>query len=386
MPRTIFELPSLALWLQQLAGILPLSALIEFIDLANKLHIYELSGLVPLWNWPVTPAGARLLLSSEDITGVCCLDHVGRSAVLHCIDGRYGDWYPCSTPSTTRLCVSTRKVSIVVKNDSINMQNERGRKQNLDIFDAMRLGPPSMIRPNSLFSSAFIRYRLVSTIGWLCCVGVAIVSLMAGLYIGCGYLLLVLLTGICVRFTHGGKPRRLLDERPAPYARMVIATDSLNGSEWWAFYGGSYLLNSLLNKPLYRTDTTPTPKLLRFALRLLIVGQWVLAVGSCALQNWNALVISFWIICCALMNVYAYPPEERVQDWLRYDLNIVLERIHTEFSSRRSMLSALAYLNPDSAHTKWIDPILASSEDRSRWESALLAYMESGKLPVVSSL
>jgi hypothetical protein len=54
--------PHLPAWAQQLAGLVPLSALIEFIDIGMKLHLFELAGSVALWNWPVTPAGAKLLL------------------------------------------------------------------------------------------------------------------------------------------------------------------------------------------------------------------------------------------------------------------------------------------------------------------------------------
>jgi hypothetical protein len=35
---------------------------------------------------------------------------------------------------------------------------------------------------------------------------------MTRLYIAAAYLLLMLLTGLLASFTHGGKPRRLLDE------------------------------------------------------------------------------------------------------------------------------------------------------------------------------
>ena len=93
MKFPIPPLPPLAPWLQQLAGILPLCALIEFIDNATKLHVFQLNRSVPIWNWPVTPAGARLLLSSGGLSAdeACHLDQAGQSPVLHCIDGRYGD-------------------------------------------------------------------------------------------------------------------------------------------------------------------------------------------------------------------------------------------------------------------------------------------------------
>jgi hypothetical protein len=57
-----------------------------------------------------------------------------------------------------------------------------------------------------------------------------------------------------------------------------------------------------------------------------------------------------------------------------------VKRIQVQFSTRRSLLSALVFLNPDTQqrNTKWIDPILKQSEDREKWESALLEYIRSG--------
>jgi hypothetical protein len=138
-----------------------------------------------------------------------------------------------------------------------------------------------------MFGAHSVRYWFVSAVGWLCWTGATTVGLMARLYIAAANPLLMPLTGLLASSTHGGKPRWLLDERPSPFSRMVVttSTSSLNGSDWWAFYGGSVTVNSLLNKPLYRAGITPAPRLLRPLLQLLIGGQWVLAVGSCALQD-----------------------------------------------------------------------------------------------------
>jgi len=389
-------LPSLSLWLQQLAGILPLTALIEFIDLATKLHVFELGGAVSLWHWPVTPAGARLLLSSRENTDACCLDHIENCTILHCIDGRYGDNYPSSTPTTTRLCVSTREVAIRVENDSPNMKAEGGRKQKLEVVLLTQLQPtflsnladPLVSKQPSSFLRRYVRglsaysvkYRIVAGVGWACWIGATIVSFMARLYVAGAYLLLMPLTGLLVRITHGSAPRHLLDERSSDFQRMVVATSSMNGSDWFAFYGGSYTVNSLLNKPLYRVGVAPISTIIKILLRVLIGGQWVLIVGSCALQDWNALVISMWLTFCLLISTFAYPPESSVRDWLRYSCNISVERIQAEFSTRRSMLSAMIYLNPDSIErrTKWIDPILADTAERREWESAVLRFIADG--------
>ena len=121
-------------------------------------------------------------------------------------------------------------------------------------------------------------------------------------------------------------------------------------------------MNSLLIKPLYRAGITTVPRLLRPLLQLLIGGQWMLAVGSCVLQDWSSLLISFWLAFCVCASTYAYPPESGVQDWLQYHCNLSITHVQAEFSSRRSMLSAMLYLNPDSKErrTDWITPLLAA--------------------------
>jgi hypothetical protein len=143
----------------------------------------------------------------------------------------------------------------------------------------------------------------------------------AVLYIAAAYLLLMPQIGILVYFTRGGKPRWLLRERVCPYARLVVATGSANGSDWWEFYGGSYTLNSLLNKPLYRNGNTRASRLLRVLLQIIILSQWVLVAGS---KYWNALLISFLILFCACVSTYVYSPEESMQDWLWINCNVVI--------------------------------------------------------------
>jgi hypothetical protein len=63
-------------WLPQVAGILPLSALLDFIDVPRKLHVFQLVGGVPLWSWPITPSGSRLF---HNATQPPCLDRYGSS-------------------------------------------------------------------------------------------------------------------------------------------------------------------------------------------------------------------------------------------------------------------------------------------------------------------
>ena len=338
-----------------------------------KLHLYELTGRVLLWNWPLTPAGARLLLSSEDTEDTCCLDRPSRSLILHCIDGKYGDVYACSAPTTTRLCFSAECDVVPLRNESSNLIAMTARRQKLNVVGVTQ-GEADLAHGTRSFTS---RYWIFSASGWLFWVTIIVVTAMAGLYYGLIYLINMPVTGMVVRLTHGYKGRQIISPEYSSPHRLVIVSGSLNASEWWAFYGKSGLINAIVNKPLYRKTKTTASRLLRWVTQLLIARLWILAIDSCALQDWNALFISLWISLCGLESIYGCPPEDIVRDWLHHDCNLVLSQYPVTFSTRRAMLSALIYMSPDSKDrcTKWIDPILTDAQDRREWEAAILLHM-----------
>ena len=138
-----------------------------------------------------------------------------------------------------------------------------------------------------------------------------LVCFMSRLYAASVYLLLMPLRRLVVSFTHAGKPWRLIDERPI---RLKVATSSLNVTNWLAFYGESNALNSLLSKSLVCVATNSTSGSLRLLLQLLIAGQWALALGSCPLQDRNALIVSFRIGFCTIMASYACSPAKAARD------------------------------------------------------------------------
>ena len=373
-----FDPPQLANWAQQLAGILPFSALIDFVDIEAKLHITELNTSVCLWNWPVTPSGARLLLSNEDSEHACSLDRVQHSATLHCLDGRYGDHYPSSTPTTTRLCIQGTSVDKTIPNESLHHRDPAPRRQKLEILQIShrQCEDPGKGHKENVFRGVFKKYSLLSTAGWILWFAAVAFSLFSRLYFALLYLICMPLTGLTIRTIYGSAPRQLTDNHPSQYRRLVVATESLNGSRWWGFIGSNFTINSLLNKPLYQRGAASEPlqRPLKALLTLFIASQWVLAIGACASQGWDALIITMWIGLCAVVTNYGYPVKTCVRDWLQHQCGLETRRIVAEFSCRRSLLSALVYLNPDSAEgrTDWIDPVLKPCDDRRSWEAALL--------------
>ncbi|CBF75900.1 hypothetical protein AN3553.2 [Aspergillus nidulans FGSC A4] len=380
----LFWLPPLPEWAAQLVSILPLCALIEFSEEALKLHVFELAGLIPLWSWPVSPKGARLLLSSDNSIDACCLDRPGASPELHCMDGKYGDHYPSSAAATTRLYLSAQSITKRVSNPFEKNPN-LSRRQKLDLY-LVRPMPTSqsglwILRGwEKLHGVVSPRYATSALTGWMLWLAILILSLVSGTYLGFAYLLLMPITGTAASLLLGGQARNLLaSENPGTEDRLVVVTDSLNGGSWSAYYGPKDPINALLNRPLLRPTRPSHPHLLRWIIRLCVSTQWILLIVSSALQGWDAAVVTAWTAFCALFVTYIYPPERAAADWLRFNCGLAISRIRTAFTTRRPLLSALAYINPDRDQTAWMDPILAKAEERTQWEKAMFELIATGQ-------
>lgn len=421
-------LPALNGWLANAAGILPLSAFISFADVSTNLHLYDLYGSLPLWTWGMTPAGARLLFASladpEATFSGCYLDRAENTMPVHCIDGRWGDVYASSSSHTVRLCVSacSRVAKMVTAQARGTLGSKSGVRQGrpltLEVIRVKKLLPtagealphlasgntprrvPGWDKPklshwlhflvHNYFTqqhSNSLRLQLISVFCWLAWATLVVISVITQQYISVAYLATVVATGIAIGFGdgHHAGPRRLLDSRDEAHPRLVVTSNNMNSVRWTAFLGGHKLVDSLLNKPLY--STSPSTILdrqgglpVRVFLQLLIAAQWSLIVAACAMQDWSALLISAWVAICAFCSA-CYTPEDIIREWLRIN-GLCLEKAEVIMSNRRVMLSALVALNPDQSSPKgnwrWIDPILAPSDDRTDWEQELDHVLQQG--------
>jgi hypothetical protein len=428
---TLIDYPDIPRWAQALASIIPLSALIEFVDVKTSIHVEELRGRsVPFWCWPIPPAGARVLLSNERTASDCLLDQPSRSQGLSCIDGRAGNQYPCSAPTTTRLWADHQKTSITIENNYPTMDNDGRREQVLRAFqvreekkgeelaagqngeelasdqngEMLALGQEDVEKlasaqtseiptrgPNkevakktgivqnfTTFSRSHRpRYIVLWCVGSILWVGLVIVALMGGLYIAGTYLLLMPLTNIVVGYTHGTSPREpVIRSQNGAFPRLIIAAGSENAPFWYAFDGHQTLLNGLLNISLKRTQTLPARPLGLVLLRVLILGQWAMVLASCAREGWDAFIVSIWTILCIFMNAYGYPVHTAAKDWLKRDCKLKVKVVETKVSSRYALLFALAVINPDTREDKtdWMDSIVKDDIERRYMWATMIIY------------
>ncbi|KAN0083796.1 hypothetical protein V8E54_002884 [Elaphomyces granulatus] len=373
------------LWVGELGGILPLSALIDFVEIPPKLHILEL-------------AGAREKFASRD----CYQDRFGNAVALEVLDGRYGDRYFASSPETLRLVLGAYPI-VEVKNDHQNMDGNDLRIQNLEVVHVSRRDPnlqssssPSiwrqvLIDPWRVTSPLYLATVLV---GWMLLICTIAMSAFFQTWISFTFLLLVPVTGVVVFYLYGSQPRRLLVEKESGYVRLLVVAEHMNSADWLVIYGESTIVNSLVNRPLKLNGPRLLPvtiTALRILLRLLILGQWGLALGAAATKNWNSYFICFWIAFTIFSHAFLITPKRGAKTWSEFQVNLKVERYGTRVSSRRTLLNTIVALNPDTFGVKdgapdmakfydqgmkWVDPILKSSDERKTWEKATLEAMK----------
>ncbi|KAF2716587.1 hypothetical protein K431DRAFT_202576, partial [Polychaeton citri CBS 116435] len=374
-------------WVSQLAGILPLSALVDFLDAPRVFHLFQLRRKIPFWCWPITPQASRLLLTYDDQSAPCWLDQPGNSQAQVCLDGRYGDSYPAASPETLRMCL--RAISCeLIPNDHPNIQSETGKRPQLLELVVLKLsagnecGAVSRIWAHA--TSQETCHRIVAWLGWLLWSGLLVLAGFASCWVALSFLLVVVASGITVYVTHSDEPRALALREHSTYKRMVITADHLNSTKWTIFYGDSDLVNSLLNWQLLswrnRFNLKHT-RALDVLLRTCLFAQWALAIAAAAKQGFDSYIIVVWILLCILSINFVFCSERSASVWLEQQAGISLSRYSATLSSRRALLNTLLALNPDTfsaAHgtLMWLDQILKPGAERSMWLEAT-SYFQS---------
>lgn len=407
-------------WLSELFAILPLAVFLDFIDISRKLHIFQLVGAVPVWSWPVTPAASRILFAGRSDEGFegddddrqpspCHLDAYGESPQWMAIDGRHGDHYVVANSETVRRCISASP-SHLIPNKHVNMQNKDARVHQLEIIRVTKTSSSARSANNGSLPSinrsldtwrrhSTTRFVVVSGLGRVLMALLITAAIVLDYPWGATFLTSICLTGFMVHLLHGRQHRRLVHDSPSGTERMIIVSENSSTTSWKAFYGDSATLKSLLSLPLRPEPLHMTPafrRALRLVLRILILTQWATAVGAAAKRDWDSVFIFLWIVFSVATDGSILTPAAGARAWMRSHAGIAIERYRLKLSSRRSLLSSLLALNPDTAplspdfdkysdtHSEmqgqqgldapsqmgWLDPLLRDSPARKRWEEA----------------
>lgn len=196
-------------WVGSLANILPLSALVDFLNTPQALHVYQLTGLIPLWCWIITPSASRLLISQLWTSDFCFLDNFGHTQSLDCLDCRWGDCYPMANPETVRMCLKNIQAA-TLPNKHQNMLRKDIRRHTLEIILVKR------DTQTSRRTQLPLGYILSSAFGWSIWVGLTIFTGLFHWYWAVGFLVNMPLTGIIISLFYSPGPRQ------CEYAQVLV--------------------------------------------------------------------------------------------------------------------------------------------------------------------
>ncbi|KAI1090944.1 hypothetical protein F5B19DRAFT_460945, partial [Rostrohypoxylon terebratum] len=288
--------------------------------------------------------------------------------------------YNAASPKTLQLCLETSPRT-EVDNDHPNMLEDNPRPQNLTVVHVSRLDGAGKSRSSRILSSA-------SIFGWILLLGLTVAMIILKCYISVAFLLIMPATGVSIYITRGGDKPTLRVTCGSNYNRLVVAALHMNETDWLAFYGETTLVNALLNRPLrVKRFSRANRWVFSISLRILVLGQWSLAIGAASTQSWDAYIITFWILLCILSNLFVFSTHRCCGNWLEKSAGFRLKRIEAKLSSRRALLNTLVALNPDTvpydpttmqdihdgpfpSSLTWMDPILKTCAQRTMWEEA----------------
>ncbi|KAF4554110.1 Hypothetical protein D9617_5g069860 [Elsinoe fawcettii] len=250
-----------------------------------------------------------------------------------------------------------------------------------------KLGVIKVTRSTHEKHGSNIMYRASSISGWVLLVAVLIFACLMQFWLLVSFLLVVCTTGFLISVTFGSRLRQVNVPYSTNQNRLVVAARHMNETEWQAFYGESRVVNSLLNWPLLVQGQPRSQHMnvvLYWCLRILILSQWMLAIGAAASKGWEAFGIIGWIVLCLFCHNFIFTPSRCAGWWLRHTSGVQVERYNLSLSSRRALLNTLMALNPDTLSKSsisvtglaelhheallWIDPILKKCQSRTEWE------------------
>jgi hypothetical protein len=169
--------------------------------------------------------------------------------------------------------VASKSNQAIKKKKNTSLQPEFRRFQILHILDCAgpaNRQPPKTARLGS--TSLLIIFEFVVLISLL---GVCIVTVLFGLYGTATAVLITVLFRISRQLIHIDRPSGYLANEPnAPTACMLVALHE-NASIWYLYQGSRSVVDTLLNKPMIQSITSPLSVWLPQTLRALEILQLV---------------------------------------------------------------------------------------------------------------
>ncbi|RYP49709.1 hypothetical protein DL768_004645 [Monosporascus sp. mg162] len=395
IPRFLPVSPSTLALIFEWAALLPL-----VIYLAGGHFSYQLVGRTALASRIGTgffpPLGVLAAISdfmsgSADFIDRACSISEDRRTVW---DANWGSVFPCANGSASDILtkqavrgvplvpIGEEALGIDVKDNSgtkwkeqrvtANEKNEtpktqHRRYQTLYILDCPNPPQDAPIPRAIPFTSISLSIALESLI-LLSILGLISLTILYGLYGTAACLVVTFFFRLSRRLVRVTRPGGYLTSNEKIPACMLVAIHE-NASTWYLYCGSRAVVDTLLNKPMIHSITSPLGAAFPFFLRALGALQLIAMTFVAAQKGWDGVALLALITAAWATNSLCYSEDRLARSWMRRE-GVSMEVRGYRFGGRTAMLGAIQLLKSEKV-TLWMDGILAPSPRREVWLARL---------------
>ncbi|KAM3076883.1 hypothetical protein ACMFMG_003648 [Clarireedia jacksonii] len=313
--------------------------------------------------------------SSDFLDQACSISELRRTVW----DANWGSVFPCANGSASDILTKTairgitrtkipdynpsdldggpsEKLPTVVSIERARFKMNHRRPQTLYILDCSR--NTGGYRSSSRLSSSDLPFSCEILL-LLTLLGLSTLTAMFGLYGTAACIVIGLLFRISMC---------LNNESPGLTGCMLVAIHE-NASTWYLYQGSRDIIDTLLNKPMIQSLTSPFGAALPLFLRLLSACQIFTMAYVAAQKGWDGVGLLVVICAAMIFDRLCYSDNRLAHLWLRREGVDVRARCF-EFGSRTAMIGAIQVLKKNDV-VSWMDDILVPAERRDAWLARL---------------
>lgn len=381
------------------AALLPLA-----VYLASNGHVHEIVGRISLLGsikvsfFP--PIGVLYRIASLLENGPDFLDRANSIGELRRTvwDANWGSIFTCANGATSdilseasllgvrvseipqlQLIPNTSSVSKMRATSSgkysiINEQTESRYRRN-QLLHVIDCSYTQKSEEKSKVPSSFWNWKgffdLVEIILLLLTPGLGALAILFGLYGTAVCIFVTFSFHFLCRFVQIHRPPGYLynNEGPAAGGCMLTALHE-NASTWFLYTGSREIVDSLLNKPMIDSISSPLGSTLPALFRFLGVLQLVAVTYVASQKGWDGIALLALIFTSTLLDHLIYNKNRLALCWLQKE-KVKLLGYSFRLGTRSAVIGAVQVLK-QTPNTSWMDEILAPCSRRDAW-LALLA-------------
>jgi hypothetical protein len=198
----------------------------------------------------------------------------------------------------------------------------------------------------------------------------ALVSLtiLYGLYGTTACLAVTFFFRLSRRLVRVARPRGYLTSNEEIPACMLVGIHE-NASTWYLYHGSRAMVDTLLNKPMIHSITSPLGAALPLFLRGLGALQLIAMIFVPVQKGWDGVALLALITATWATNKLCYSEDRFARSWMRRE-GVSMEVRGYRFGGRTAMLGAIQLLKSKKVAV-WMDGILTPSPRREVWLAGL---------------